>query len=148
MGHHPAHHWGHHWGHHWDTIWPTIGVTIGAAILATIGDPAVPSPPPAMQVSGYLNLAADVAHNVTDGLAIGASFVAGPAVGALTALTVLLHEVPHEVGDLAILVQSGCSKKQVRARPPGSKVKGEGAGLKAKWSRGWVGVRGHLWGQG
>ena len=101
-----------------------------------------------MQVSGYLNLAADVAHNVTDGLAIGASFVAGPAVGALTALTVLLHEVPHEVGDLAILVQSGCSKKQVRARPPGSKVKGEGAGLKAKWSRGWVGVRGHLWGQG
>ena len=95
-----------------------------------------------MQVSGYLNLAADVAHNVTDGLAIGASFVAGPAVGALTALTVLLHEVPHEVGDLAILVQSGCSKKQVRARPPGSKVKGEGAGFKAKWSRGWVGVKG------
>lgn len=66
----------------------------------------------AMQVSGYLNLAADVAHNVTDGLAIGASFVAGPTVGTVTALTVLLHEVPHEVGDLAILVQSGCSKKQ------------------------------------
>lgn len=65
-----------------------------------------------MQVSGYLNLAADVAHNVTDGLAIGASFVAGPTVGTVTALTVLLHEVPHEVGDLAILVQSGCSKKQ------------------------------------
>lgn len=28
-------------------------------------------------------------------------------------MTVLLHEVPHEVGDFAILVQSGCSKKQV-----------------------------------
>ncbi|XP_074710358.1 LOW QUALITY PROTEIN: zinc transporter SLC39A7 [Strix uralensis] len=66
----------------------------------------------AMQVSGYLNLAADVAHNFTDGLAIGASFLAGPALGAVTALTVLLHELPHEVGDFAILVQSGCSKRK------------------------------------
>ncbi|OXB51856.1 hypothetical protein ASZ78_008322, partial [Callipepla squamata] len=66
----------------------------------------------AMQVSGYLNLAADVAHNVTDGMAIGASFAAGTAVGTVTALTVLLHEVPHEVGDLAILVQAGCSKRK------------------------------------
>ena len=80
-------------------------------------EPHCPPPyPTAMQVSGYLNLAADVAHNVTDGLAIGASFVAGPTVGTVTALTVLLHEVPHEVGDLAILVQSGCSKKQVRGQ--------------------------------
>uniref|UniRef100_A0A8C3GN97 Zinc transporter SLC39A7 n=1 Tax=Cairina moschata TaxID=8855 RepID=A0A8C3GN97_CAIMO len=37
----------------------------------------------AMQVSGYLNLAADVAHNFTDGLAIGASFLAGPGLGAV-----------------------------------------------------------------
>lgn len=66
----------------------------------------------AMQVSGYLNLAADVAHNFTDGLAIGASFLAGTGLGTVTALTVLLHEVPHEVGDLAILVQSGCTKRQ------------------------------------
>ncbi|KAM8793823.1 zinc transporter SLC39A7 [Eudromia elegans] len=65
-----------------------------------------------MRVSGYLNLAADVAHNFTDGLAIGASFAVGPGVGTVTALTVLLHEVPHEVGDFAILVQAGCSKRQ------------------------------------
>uniref|UniRef100_A0A8D0FNV0 Zinc transporter SLC39A7 n=1 Tax=Strix occidentalis caurina TaxID=311401 RepID=A0A8D0FNV0_STROC len=69
--------------------------------------------PAAMQVSGYLNLAADVAHNFTDGLAIGASFLAGPALGTVTAVTVLLHELPHEVGDFAILVQSGCSKRKV-----------------------------------
>ncbi|NXI37977.1 S39A7 protein, partial [Galbula dea] len=68
----------------------------------------------AMAVSGYLNLAADVAHNFTDGLAIGASFLQGPGLGLLTALTVLLHELPHEVGDFAILVQSGCSKSKVR----------------------------------
>ncbi|XP_062828856.1 zinc transporter SLC39A7 isoform X2 [Anolis carolinensis] len=65
-----------------------------------------------MRVAGYLNLAADFAHNFTDGLALGASFLAGSTVGAVTTLTVLLHEVPHEVGDFAILVQSGCSKRK------------------------------------
>ncbi|XP_070792291.1 LOW QUALITY PROTEIN: zinc transporter SLC39A7 [Pituophis catenifer annectens] len=69
-------------------------------------------PESAMRVAGYLNLAADFAHNFTDGLALGASFVAGSTVGAITTLTVLLHEVPHEVGDFAILVQSGCTKRK------------------------------------
>lgn len=64
-------------------------------------------------MSGYLNLAADFTHNFTDGLAIGASFLVGPAVGAVTTITILLHEVPHEIGDFAILVQSGCTKKKV-----------------------------------
>jgi len=71
------------------------------------------SPVKDLRVSGYLNLAADLAHNFTDGLAIGASFRGGRGLGILTTMTVLLHEVPHEVGDFAILVQSGCSKKQV-----------------------------------
>ena len=66
-----------------------------------------------IKVSGYLNLAADFTHNFTDGLAIGASFLVGPAVGTVTTLTILLHEVPHEIGDFAILVQSGCTKKKV-----------------------------------
>lgn len=64
-------------------------------------------------MSGYLNLAADFTHNFTDGLAIGASFLVGPAVGTVTTITILLHEVPHEIGDFAILVQSGCTKKKV-----------------------------------
>ncbi|KAM8883043.1 zinc transporter Slc39a7 isoform 2-T2 [Synchiropus picturatus] len=65
-----------------------------------------------IKVSGYLNLAADFTHNFTDGLAIGASFLVSPAVGAVTTLTILLHEVPHEIGDFAILVQSGCTKRK------------------------------------
>ena len=64
-------------------------------------------------MSAYLNLAADFAHNFTDGLAIGASYIAGRGIGIITTVTILLHEVPHEVGDFAILVQSGCSKKRV-----------------------------------
>ncbi|XP_050960216.1 zinc transporter Slc39a7 isoform X2 [Labeo rohita] len=65
-----------------------------------------------IKVSGYLNLAADFTHNFTDGLAIGASFLVSPAVGAVTTITILLHEVPHEIGDFAILVQSGCTKRK------------------------------------
>lgn len=67
-----------------------------------------------IKVAGYLNLAADFAHNFTDGLAIGASFLVGQGLGIITTATVFLHEIPHEIGDFAILVQSGCSKKRVR----------------------------------
>ncbi|CAB3381320.1 Hypothetical predicted protein [Cloeon dipterum] len=65
-----------------------------------------------IKVAGYLNLAADFTHNFTDGLAIGASFLAGRSIGAVTTATILLHEVPHEIGDFAILIQSGCSRKK------------------------------------
>lgn len=65
-----------------------------------------------MEVAGYLNLAADFTHNFTDGLAIGASYLAGNSVGIVTTITILLHEVPHEIGDFAILVKSGCSRKK------------------------------------
>ena len=66
-----------------------------------------------IKIAGYLNLAADFLHNFTDGLAIGASYLAGNSVGYVTTFTILLHEVPHEIGDFAILVQSGCSKPKV-----------------------------------
>ncbi|XP_057371652.1 zinc transporter Slc39a7-like [Daphnia carinata] len=65
-----------------------------------------------IKVAGYLNLAADFTHNFTDGLAIGASFLAGRTTGIVTTVTVLLHEVPHEIGDFAILIQSGCDRKK------------------------------------
>lgn len=41
----------------------------------------------------------------------GASYLAGQGVGIVTTITILLHEVPHEIGDYAILIQSGCSRK-------------------------------------
>lgn len=66
-----------------------------------------------IKIAGYLNLVADFLHNFTDGLAIGASYLAGNTIGYVTTFTILLHEVPHEIGDFAILVQSGCSKKKV-----------------------------------
>lgn len=65
-----------------------------------------------IKVAGYLNLAADFTHNFTDGLAIGASYLVSVNVGLVTTLTILIHEVPHEIGDFAILIQSGCSKRK------------------------------------
>ena len=67
---------------------------------------------PSVKLGGYLNLVADFTHNITDGLAMAASFYASPAVGASTTLAVFLHEIPHEVGDFALLVQSGFSKRK------------------------------------
>ncbi|VDO11193.1 unnamed protein product [Rodentolepis nana] len=58
--------------------------------------------------AGYLNLAADFTHNFTDGIAIAGSFLISRNVGFVTTLTVLIHELPHEIGDYAILIKSGC----------------------------------------
>jgi solute carrier family 39 (zinc transporter), member 7 len=88
-----------------------------------------PSPPPPLVPSssstssssssrslvGVLNLIADVSHNFTDGLAISASFLSSPYVGISTTLAVLLHEIPHEIGDAAILLQAGYSFNQALA---------------------------------
>ncbi|PNF30129.1 Zinc transporter SLC39A7 [Cryptotermes secundus] len=65
-----------------------------------------------IKVSGYLNLAADFTHNFTDGLAIGASYLAAQNIGIITTITILLHEVPHEISDFAILIQSGCNRRK------------------------------------
>ncbi|ORX49817.1 Zinc/iron permease [Hesseltinella vesiculosa] len=80
----------------------------------TADDTTVKTAEPAngVKLSAYLNLFADFTHNMTDGLAMAASFYASPAVGATTAVAVFFHEIPHEVGDYAILIQSGFSKKR------------------------------------
>lgn len=75
------------------------------------GDDKKPKPTKEIKVAGYLNLAADFCHNFTDGLAIGSSYLAGNTVGLVTTITILLHEVPHEIGDFAILLQSGVSRR-------------------------------------
>lgn len=64
----------------------------------------------AIKGSAYLNLLADASHNFTDGLAMAASFYASPAIGATTTVAVFFHEIPHEIGDYAILIQSGFTK--------------------------------------
>jgi len=66
---------------------------------------------PSIRLSAYLNLLADFTHNITDGLALSSSFYASPTLGATTTVAVFFHEIPHEVGDFALLIQSGFSKQ-------------------------------------
>ncbi|KAF7539034.1 hypothetical protein G7054_g2451 [Neopestalotiopsis clavispora] len=66
---------------------------------------------PSVKLGGYLNMIADFTHNITDGLAMAASFYSSPTIGATTTVAVFFHEIPHEVGDFALLVQSGFSKR-------------------------------------
>jgi zinc transporter ZupT len=60
--------------------------------------------------AGYLLLIGDGLHNLVDGLAIGAAFSSSFDLGIATSLAVLIHEVPQEFGDFALLIQSGFSR--------------------------------------
>lgn len=58
-----------------------------------------------------LNLVTDFAHNFTDGLALAAAFRVGGGMGEAMTIAVTLHEIPHELGDFAVLLNNGMSKK-------------------------------------
>ncbi|OQR73820.1 zinc transporter ZIP13-like [Tropilaelaps mercedesae] len=65
-----------------------------------------------IHISGYLNLVANGIDNFSHGLAVAGSFIAGTKVGLITTFAILLHEIPHEVGDFAILLKSGFTRWQ------------------------------------
>ncbi|KAI9700550.1 MAG: hypothetical protein M1820_006704 [Bogoriella megaspora] len=81
----------------------------GAAVASSEGKKTADT---SIKLSGYLNLIADFTHNITDGLALSSSFYASPTVGATTCVAVFFHEIPHEVGDFALLIQSGFPKNK------------------------------------
>lgn len=56
---------------------------------------------------GYVSLVAEGLHNLIDGLLIGTSYLASPAVGLGTTIAVLLHEIPQEIGNFGVLVHAG-----------------------------------------
>jgi len=60
----------------------------------------------------YLNLVGDGFHNFIDGMVIAASFIVSLKLGLVTTLAIVLHEIPQELGDFAVLVYGGFSKKK------------------------------------
>ena len=60
----------------------------------------------------WMVLLGDGIHSLADGLAIGAAFSESMTSGLSTALAVLCHELPHVVGDFAMLLRAGMSSKQ------------------------------------
>ena len=60
--------------------------------------------------SGMLILIGDSFHNFVDGILIAAAFLENTQLGIVTALAVIAHEIPQEVGDFLILLHSGYSR--------------------------------------
>jgi zinc and cadmium transporter len=59
---------------------------------------------------GKLILFSDGVHNFIDGIIIGVSFIISVPVGIATTIAVILHEIPQEIGDFAVLLHSGYTK--------------------------------------
>ncbi|KAE9402918.1 ZIP-like iron-zinc transporter [Gymnopus androsaceus JB14] len=86
--------------------------TASAADESNLETPTTSSVNGPSKLSAYLNLFGDFVHNITDGLAMAASFYASPLIGATTTLACFAHEIPHEIADYSILIRSGFTKKQ------------------------------------
>ena len=61
---------------------------------------------------GTINLIADMFHNFLDGILIAASFSYSFEIGLATTITVLMHELPQEIGDFGVLIHAGFSRRK------------------------------------
>lgn len=61
---------------------------------------------------GWAVLAGDSVHAFGDGILIASAFMADLRLGAVAALAVLVHEVPHHMGDLVVLRQSSNNNRR------------------------------------
>ncbi len=62
--------------------------------------------------AGVLVLIGDSIHNALDGVLIAAAFLTNVPLGLVTTLAVAAHEIPHRVGDFAILLHAGMSRRR------------------------------------
>jgi zinc and cadmium transporter len=62
--------------------------------------------------SGMMIMIGDTFHNFVDGVLIAAAFMADLQLGLVTALAIIAHEIPQEIGDFVILLYSGYSRRQ------------------------------------
>jgi zinc and cadmium transporter len=60
----------------------------------------------------YLNLIGDGLHNFFDGMVIAASYTVSIQVGLATTFAVIFHEIPHELGNFAVLVYGGFKRSK------------------------------------
>lgn len=65
--------------------------------------------------SGLMIMVGDTFHNFVDGILIAAAFLENTQLGIVTALAIIAHEIPQEVGDYLVLLHSGFSKARALA---------------------------------
>ncbi|MBI1971568.1 MAG: ZIP family metal transporter [Candidatus Wildermuthbacteria bacterium] len=81
-----------HWRHHHDQVHEHARETMATAPLIIISD---------------------TVHNFIDGIIIAITFLINIPLGIVTALAVIAHEIPQEIGDFALLLHKGFSRKMV-----------------------------------
>ncbi|XP_070188207.1 zinc transporter ZIP4-like [Littorina saxatilis] len=60
----------------------------------------------------WMIVVGDAVHNLADGLAIGAAFAHSIPLGLSTSMAVVCHEIPHELGDFAVLMSTGMKMRK------------------------------------
>src|SRR5690606_41811703 len=61
---------------------------------------------------GWLILVGSSLHNLCDGVRVAAAFLADPVLGVLTAASIIVHEVPHKLGDFVVLINAGLARRR------------------------------------
>jgi zinc and cadmium transporter len=61
---------------------------------------------------GTINIMGDAAHNFIDGMLIAGAFLVSTEIGIATTIAVAVHEIPQEIGDFAVLIYSGYTKRR------------------------------------
>ena len=123
-----------HHGHEHNEVSPRQGVTDGTqlrtsnSVRAKLADPGTTSPAQEhahgahhhdhhdhhhgnSKGGGWAVLAGDSVHAFGDGILIASAFVADIRLGFVAALAVLVHEVPHHMGDLIVLRQTSTNRR-------------------------------------
>ncbi|MBI5543346.1 MAG: ZIP family metal transporter [Deltaproteobacteria bacterium] len=80
-------------------------------------------------MAGGLVVVGDSIHNFVDGLLIAAAFLSDPSLGFTTAAAVAAHEIPQEMGDFAVLLHSGFSRRKALLFNVGSGLAMVGGGV-------------------
>ena len=106
-GHEHAHGHGHGHGHHGHGHSPDVGHGQADAKVHAHGS----ADSDEMPRGQWAILAGDSVHCFGDGILIASAFIADIRLGVIAALAVLAHEVPHHMGDLAVLRQGSSSRR-------------------------------------